>query len=341
MSRGVGLVQMESLALNQAGKMMVFAANGSMALAKKVVAHLGIDLGNSSVTRFSDGEINMRINETVRGADVFVIQSTSPPVNDNLMELLIMIDALRRSSAGRITAVVPYFGYARQDRRARSHDPISARLVADMISTAGADRILSVDLHCPQIQGFFRIPMDHLRGIYIFASHFKRYFKDMSEVAVVSPDFGSVSRSNAFADLLNVPMAIVDKRRPRDNESVIAHFIGNVQGKYAILVDDQLSTGGSLCNAARTVMEHGAKGVYAAVTHPVLCGNAVEQLNDSPLEEVVVLDTIDVPQHKLDACKKLHQLSVAGFVGEAIKCIHTSKSIGELFRVVGGYEDEY
>ena len=331
---------MDSLALKQAGKMMVFAANGSMELAKKVVKHLDMRLGSSSVTTFSDGEINMRINETVRGADVFVIQSTAPPVNDNLMELLIMIDALRRSSAGRITAVVPYFGYARQDRRARSHDPISARLVADLISTAGADRVLSVDLHCPQVQGFFRIPMDHLRGIYIFAEHFKRYFKDLSEVAVVSPDFGSVSRSNTFADLLNVPLAIVDKRRPRDNESEIAHFIGDVKDKYAILVDDQLATGGSLCNAAKTVMEHGAKGVYACVTHPILCGGAEERLQNSPLTQVLVLDTVEVPQHKLDACPKLKMLSIAHFVGEAIKCVHTSQSIGALFRIAGGYEDE-
>ena len=185
---------MEDLALNRGGQMMVFAGNGCMSLAKKVVSQLDITLGDSSVTRFSDGEINMRINQTVRGADVFVIQSTAPPVNDNLMELLIMIDALRRSSAGRITAVVPYFGYARQDRRAKSHDPISARLVADLITKAGANRILSVDLHCPQIQGFFDIPMDHLRGIYIFARYFEKAFKDLSQVVVVSPDFGSVAR---------------------------------------------------------------------------------------------------------------------------------------------------
>ena len=332
---------MDSLALKNAGEMMIFAANGSMSLAKKVVKHLGISLGDSSVSTFSDGEINMRINQTVRGADVFVIQSTAPPVNDNLMELLIMIDALRRSSAGRITAVVPYFGYARQDRRARSHDPISARLVADLITNAGADRILSVDLHCPQIQGFFRIPMDHLRGIHIFAQHYKKHFQHISDVVVVSPDFGSVSRSNAFADMLNVPMAIVDKRRSRDNESEIAHFIGDVRDKYAILVDDQLTTAGSLCNAANKVMEHGAKGVYACVTHPILCGGAEERIQASPLQEVYVLDTVEIPQQKFDRCPKLKMLSVAHFVGEAIKCVHTSQSIGALFKIAGGYEDEH
>ncbi|MCL1842512.1 MAG: ribose-phosphate pyrophosphokinase [Defluviitaleaceae bacterium] len=317
------------------GDIKVFAANAGQSLAKGVVDFLGIELGDSEVGRFSDGEINMRINETVRGADVFIIQSTSPPVNENLMELLIMIDAMRRSSAGRITAVVPYFGYARQDRRARSHDPISAKLVADMLTVAGADRILSMDLHCPQIQGFFHIPLDHLKGIYLFAEYFQKNIgDDLSDVVVVSPDFGSVSRCNAFANILEIPLAIVDKRRPRDNESEIANFIGSVEGKYAILLDDVLATGGSLCNAAVSVMEHGAKAVYAAITHPILCENAVERIQNSPIQELIVLDTIELPPEK--KINKIKSLSVASYVGEAINCIHNGRSIGDLFNVAGG-----
>lgn len=315
------------------GEIKIFCANANRKLAKEVVKHLGLELGDSQVSRFDDGEINMRINETVRGRDVFIIQSTSPPVNEHLMELLIMIDAMRRSSAGRITAVIPYFGYARQDRRARSHDPISAKLVADMISTAGANRILSMDLHCPQIQGFFNIPMDHLRGIYMFANYYKTGFGDLDDLVVVSPDFGSVSRCNTFADMLGVPLAIVDKRR-KDSGTEIAHFIGDVRNKYAVLLDDVITTGSSLCNAAKSAMEHGAKGVYACVTHPVLCADAVWRVANSPLEELIVLDTIEITPEKQHP--KIKALPVASFVGEAINCIHTGRSIGELFNIVGG-----
>lgn len=319
------------------GEIKVFAASANQQLAKAVVGHLGINLGNSTATRFSDGEINMRINETVRGADVFIIQSTSPPVNDNLMELLIMMDAMRRSSAGRITAVVPYFGYARQDRRARSHDPISAKLVADLITNAGAGRVLSMDLHCPQIQGFFNIPMDHLRGIYNFAHYYKEGFGDLSDVVVVSPDFGSVTRCNAFADMLDVPLAIVDKRR-KDNVTEIAHFIGDVRGKYAVLVDDVLSTGSSLCNAAATAVEHGAKKVFACVTHAVLSGDAIKRIEASHLEEILVLDTIEIPPEKQHP--KIKTLSVATLIGEAIKCIHYGRSIGDLYKSPNGFRVE-
>lgn len=326
---------MQNQPVSAFGEIKIFAASANKKLACAVVDFLGKDLGKSESTRFYDGEINMRVNETVRGADVFIIQSTSPPVNDHLMELLIMIDAMRRSSAGRITAVIPYFGYARQDRRARSHDPISARLVADMITAAGASRILSMDLHCPQIQGFFTIPMDHLRGIFRFADYFREDFGDLSDVVIVSPDLGSVSRGNAFANMLNVPMAIVDKRRPRDNESEIANFIGDVKDKIAVLVDDQLATGGSLVNAANSAMEHGAKAVYACVTHPVLCDNAIERIADSPLTELVVLDTIEVPESKM--IDKLRVLSVGEIMGKAINCIHYNQSIGELFRIADGY----
>ena len=336
------------------GEIKIFAANANEDLAASIARNLNVELGNSSVTQFSDGEINMRVNETVRGSDVFIIQSTSPPVNDHLMELLIMIDAMHRSSAGRITAVIPYFGYARQDRKARSHDPISAKLVANLLTTAGADRVLSMDLHSPQIQGFFDIPCDHLRGVYLFAEYYKNLFEDMSDVVVVSPDLGSVARCNGFADLLDVPLAIVDKRRPRDNVSEVAHFIGEVEGKTAILLDDVLSTGGSLVNAAATVKEKGAKAVYACVTHPVLAGDAVKLLENSELEEVVFLDTISIPKDipcdkiSLDLSvtsnfcdrichtrgdSKIKVLSAATILANAIYCIHNGKSIGDLYKI--------
>jgi ribose-phosphate pyrophosphokinase len=322
---------------NTISDIKIFAASANQQLAKGVVDYLGLELGDSDTSTFADTEIKVVVNETVRGADVYIIQSTCPPVNDNLMELLIMIDAMRRSSAGRITAVIPYFGYARQDRRVRSHDPISAKLVADMITKAGASRILSMDLHCPQIQGFFNIPLDHLKGIYLFSRYYqnkKGIGDNLSNIVVVSPDFGSVSRCKNFADILEVPLAIVNKRRVDDKKSEIDHFIGDVKGKTAILLDDVLATGGSLCNAAKTVMEHGAKTVLACVTHPVLCGDAIQNIIDSPLEELVVLDTIEVPPEK--QIDKIKVLSVAEYVGKAINCIHNNQSIGELFHTPDG-----
>lgn len=322
---------------NTIGEIKIFAANANPQLAQGVVEHLGLTLGKSEAGRFSDGETRIRVNDTVRGGDVFIIQSTCPPVNDNLMELLIMLDAMRRSSAGRITAVIPYFGYARQDRRSRSHDPISAKLVADMITKAGASRILTMDLHCPQIQGFFNIPLDHLKGVYLFANHYKSmdvFGGCMSDVVVVSPDFGSVARCKNFANMLNVPLAIVDKRRLDDHKSEIDHFIGDVEGKYAILLDDVLATGGSLCNAAKVVKDRGAKEVYACVTHAILCGNAVENIRNSPIKELVLLDTIALsPKKQLD---KIKVISVASYLGDAINCIHNNESIGELFNAMGG-----
>ena len=341
------------------GQMKIFSCNANKDLAAAIAGHLGVELGKSAVTQFSDGEINMRVNETVRGDDIFIIQSTAPPnVNDNLMELLIMIDAMSRSSAGRITAVIPYYGYARQDRKARSHDPISAKLVADLLTVAGADRILTIDLHSPQIQGFFNIPLDHLRGVYAFAEYYQRGFGDLSDVVVVSPDLGSVTRANNFASLLDVPLAIVDKRRPRDNESEVAHFIGDVEGKFAILLDDVVATGGSLVNAAEAVMEKGAKGVYACATHPVLAGKAVELIQNSCLTEVVFMDTIVVPDekpHEKIAMQltiesdftgkpvlrteggtkgaKIKVLSAAENLAKAINAIHQGKSIGDLYKV--------
>jgi ribose-phosphate pyrophosphokinase len=315
------------------GNIKLFTCNSNPQLAADIAVYLGNRLGQSSVSRFSDGEINMRIFETVRGSDVYVIQPTSPPVNENLMELLIMIDAMKRSSAGRITAVIPYFGYARQDRRSQSHDPISAKLVANLITTAGAHRILSMDLHCPQIQGFFDIPMDHLRGMYVFVDYIKDAFGDLRDIVVVSPDLGSVARCNNFAQLLDVPLAIVDKRRNPNiaDKSTIANFIGDVKGKIAILVDDVMATGGSLCNAAEAVMENGARAVYACVTHPVLSEDAVAKVAASPLERLVVLDTIEVPHHKLH--NKIEIRPVGPLFAEAINCIHQHKSIGNLLKM--------
>jgi len=317
---------------NKIGDIMVFCGNANPKMAGSVVDILGIEMGKSSTGQFADGETSVKVNETVRGKDVFIIQSTAPPVNDSLMELLILIDAMRRSSAGRITAIVPYYGYARQDRRARSHDPISAKLVADLITTAGANRILSMDLHCPQIQGFFNIPLDHLQGIYTFAEYYKEGFGDLSDVVVVSPDFGSVARCNRFADLLDVPLAIADKRRPDDGgDPIIRNFIGDVKGKHCILLDDLLSTGKSLCNAAELVMTYGAKSVHACITHPVLCGDAVETIANSPLEEVLVLDTIQIPEEKKHP--KIKEISIAPLLAKAIKGIHYNLSLGQLSKI--------
>jgi ribose-phosphate pyrophosphokinase len=311
------------------GDIKIFSLSGNPELARGIAEHLGVGLGDSDVTRFSDGEICMRINETVRGKDVFIIQPTSPPVNENLMELLIMIDALRRSSAGRITAVTPYFGYARQDSKARSHDPISAKLVADIITAAGADRVLAMDLHCAQIQGFFNIPVDHLRGVYMFERYYKEKFSDLSDCVAVSPDMGSIPRVRLFAQMLNIPVAIADKRRPKDNESEIVSFIGDVNEKTAILLDDVATTAGSLVHAADAVKERGAKNVYACITHPVLAGGAAELIDNSSLEELVVLNTVPVPEDKRGG--KIKVLSVAKFFGNAIDCIHKGESLSILF----------
>jgi len=340
------------------GAMKVFAANANKGLAEAVARNLGIELGNSVVSRFDDGEIKMRVNETVRGSDVFIIQSMAPPmVNDYLMELLIMIDAMHRSSAGRITAVIPYFGYARQDRKAQSHDPISAKLVADLLTVAGASRILTVDLHSPQIQGFFNIPLDHLRAVYSFAEYFKLGFGDLSDVVVVSPDVGSVTRCNNFATLLGetVPLAIVDKRR-NERGSVVANFIGDVKGKIAILLDDVVASGGSLVNAAEVVRDQGAKEVYACATHPVLAGDAVTKIENSVLSEIVFFDTIAIPgtiphetvttelsvdsdfsgePHLRKGVKgpKIKVISAAKTLARAIHRIHNDLSIGGMYRV--------
>ena len=326
---------------NNLGEIKVFAAGANQELAAAIVAkgeayNWGLRMGKSRALWFGDGESDIRIDETVRGADVFIVQSTAPladkSVNDHLMELLVMIDAMRRSSAGRITAVIPYFGYARQDRRDRGHAPISAKLVADMLTAAGADRILSMDLHSPQIQGFFNIPFDHLSGVYTFANYFASKYdpQDLKEnYVVVSPDFGSVTRCGIFAKKINgLPLAIVEKRRDPDTGApTTANFIGDVKGKHAIILDDVLSSGSSLRNAAEEVVnKHGAASVRACVTHPVLSGNAVDILAESILEEVLVLDTIQIPPEKQHP--KIKRLSVAELFSRAIHGIHHSTSIG-------------
>ena len=308
----------------------IFTANASSDLAKKIAEHLGVSLGDAQVGKFSDGEIYVNINETVRGSDVFVVQSTCDPVNDNLMELLIMIDAFRRASAGRITAVMPYFGYARQDRKAKARDPISAKLVADLIATAGADRVLTMDLHAPQIQGFFNVPVDHLLGVPVLAKFFREEMKDVLEnIVVVSPDLGSVTRARNFAQRLDAPIAIIDKRRPKANVSEVMNIIGDIKGKTAILVDDMIDTAGTITNGAQALIDRGASKVYACCTHGVLSGPAIERIKNSCIEQLVMLDTITLSdEKKIDQIKTL---SVAPIFGEAIDKVYEETSISTLF----------
>ena len=311
----------------------VFCANANREFAETVCKVLNLPLGNSTVTTFADGEVSVSIKETVRGADVFLVQSTSSPVNDNLMELLVMIDAVRRASAGRITAVIPYFGYARQDRKAKSRDPISAKLVANMLTVAGADRILTMDLHADQIQGFFDIPLDHLRGAPSFVEYYMNKFPEAvfdheNDFVVVSPDVGSVARARNFAQKVHMNLAIVDKRRPKANVSEVMNIIGDVKGKTCILYDDMVDTAGSLCNAAKALVEvGGAKEVYACATHGVLSGPAYERLENSVIKEMLFLNTI--PEVK--PCAKVKFLDVAPIFARAISHVHEGSSIADLF----------
>ena len=309
----------------------IFAGNSNPALAQAICKEIQIPLGSAEVGAFSDGENFVSIFETVRGSDVFVIQSTCGPVNDNLMELLIMIDALKRASAGRITAVMPYFGYARQDRKTKPRDPISAKLVANLITEAGADRVLTMDLHANQIQGFFDIPVDNLLGSPVFVDYFTEKYKDCHEdTMVVSPDVGSVARARAFATKLDMPMAIVDKRRQKANSSEVMNIIGNVEGKHVILLDDMVDTGGSICHAAKALMEiGGAKSVTACASHGVLSGPAIDRINESVLDEMVFLDTI--PPKKGVKCDKIKYLTVAHMFAEAIEHIYEETSVSKLF----------
>lgn len=308
----------------------VFSANANQDLAEAIAAKLGVKLGDAKVLKFSDGEIGVNINETVRGQDVFIVQSTSYPVNDHLMELLIMIDACKRASAGRITAVMPYYGYARQDRKAKARDPISAKLVADLIAKAGADRVLTMDLHAAQIQGFFDIPVDHLLGVPILAPYFNEKFAgNKDDVVVVSPDLGSVTRARNFATRLDVPIAIIDKRRPKANVCEVMNIIGDIKDKICIIVDDMVDTAGTLCNGANALKERGAKEVYACATHGVLSGPAIERIQNSVFDELVILDTICQPEEK--KIDKIKFLSVAEVFAEAIKRIYDDTSISEIF----------
>ena len=310
----------------------VFAGNSNPELAEHICSELYRTLGKADVAQFADGECSVSVFEPVRGKDVFIVQSTCNHVNDNLMELLIMIDAMRRASAGRITAVIPYFGYARQDRKAKSRDPISAKLVANLITTAGADRVLTMDLHAAQIQGFFDIPVDNLLGSHLFVKHFVNMFgKGNEDVMVVSPDVGSTARVRAFSMKLGVNMAIVDKRREKANQSEVMNIIGNVEGKTCILLDDIVDTAGSLCGAAKAISEiGGAKKVYACATHGVLSGPAIERIENSCIEELLLLDTIPDPTDK-PACSKIKYISTAPVFAEAIRRIYEEVSISNLF----------
>lgn len=308
----------------------IFTGNSNPKLAQDIADALGMSVGQAQVGTFSDGEISVNIAETVRGRDVFVIQSTNEPVNDNLMELLIMIDAFKRASAGRITAVMPYYGYARQDRKAKARDPITAKLVADLLTAAGADRVLTMDLHAAQIQGYFNIPVDNLMGESILANYFiDKGFKNREDVVIVSPDLGSVTRTRKFADRLNAPIAIIDKRRPKANVSEIMNIIGDIEGKTCIMIDDMIDTAGTITNGAAALKKLGAKEVFACCSHAVLSGPAIERLDESVIEEVVMLHTIDLPEEK--KISKFTILPVAPTLAEAIRRIYDNESVSKLF----------
>ena len=311
-------------------KLMVFTGNANPELAKLVVERLDIPMGEATVGKFSDGEITVEINENVRGKDVFIIQPTCAPTNDNLMEVLLMADGLRRASATRVTAVVPYFGYARQDRRPRSaRVPISARAIADMMVGAGIDRVLTVDLHADQIRGFFSVPVDNVYGSPILLDDIAR--QDYEDLIVVSPDVGGVVRARAIAKQLDVDLSIIDKRRPKANVAEIMHIIGDVEGRTCVLVDDMVDTAGTLCQAAAALKKHGAKKVVAYCTHPVLSGPAIERLTSSDLDELVVTDTIPLSA-EAQASGRVRQLTCAGLLAESIRRVNNEESISAMFR---------
>ena len=309
--------------------LMVFTGNANPALAKKITDILKIPLGNAAVSKFSDGEISVQINENVRGGDVFVVQSTCTPTHTNLMELIIIVDALRRASAGRVTAVVPYFGYARQDRRVRSaRVPITAKVVADMMVGVGIDRVLTVDLHAEQIQGFFDVPVDNVYASPELLDDInQQHYEDL---LVVSPDIGGVVRARALAKLLNVDLAIIDKRRPEANVAEVMHIIGDVSGRTCLLIDDMVDTAGTLCNAAKALKENGANKVVAYATHPVLSGNAINNLNNSVMDELVVTDSIPLSE-EAKTCSRIRQLSLANMLAEAMKRVSNEESLSEMF----------
>ncbi len=305
----------------------ILSGNSNRKLAQDIADYLEVPMCHADVLHFSDGEIGLNVYESVRGADVYIVQSTSYPCNDNFMELLIMIDAMKRASAGRITAVMPYYGYARQDRKAKSRDPITAKLVANLLTTAGADRVITMDLHSPQIQGFFDIPLDHLTGMNIITDYFARLHLD--DMVVVSPDAGSVKRTRKLARALGCPFAILDKERPRPNQAEILNVIGEVKGKNCIMVDDMIDTAGTICGGANAVIKMGAKSVHAACTHGVFSGAAIERIQESAITELVTLDTLDIPQEK--RIDKIKILSTGNLFGRAIDYVHFGRSLSKLF----------
>ncbi|MDN7247571.1 ribose-phosphate diphosphokinase [Planococcus shenhongbingii] len=310
--------------------MKIFALNSNPELAEEIAKHVGLPLGKSSVTHFSDGEIQINIEESIRGCDVFIVQSTSEPVNENLMELLIMIDAVKRASARTVNVVMPYYGYARQDRKARSREPITAKLVANLLETAGATRVIALDLHAPQIQGFFDILIDHLLAVPLLSDYFLNDSGiDLDNVIIVSPDHGGVTRARKMADRLKAPIAIIDKRRPRPNVAEVMNIVGNVEGKTAIIIDDIIDTAGTITIAASALVKSGAKEVYACCTHPVLSGPAVGRINESVIKELIVTNSIALPEEKKTA--KIKQLSVAKLMAETIVRVHEQKSVSTLF----------
>ncbi|SDB28059.1 ribose-phosphate pyrophosphokinase [Pseudidiomarina indica] len=310
--------------------MKLFAGNATPELAQKIADRLYIKLGSADVGRFSDGEISVQINENVRGSDVFIIQSTCAPTNDNLMELIVMVDALRRASAGRITAVMPYFGYARQDRRVRSaRVPITAKVVADFLSSVGVDRVLTVDLHAEQIQGFFDVPVDNVFASPVLMEHLR--VQEFHNPVVVSPDIGGVVRARAIAKLLNdIDLAIIDKRRPRANESQVMHIIGDIEDRDCIIVDDMIDTGGTLCKAAEALKKKGARRVFAYATHPVFSGNAFANIRDSLIDRVIITDSIPL-NPEMKSLSKVHQLTLSGMLSEAIRRVSNEESISAMF----------
>jgi len=309
------------------GQIKLFSGNAHRKLAEAICKELNVPCGNCEVGKFSDGEVFVNIAETVRGCDVFIIQPTSTPVNDNLMETLILIDALKRASAGRISAVIPYYGYARQDRKTKAREPITAKLVANLLTQAGADRVVSMDLHAGQIQGYFDIPVDHLSGVPILANHFKDLIGE--ETVVVSPDIGGVVRARNFANILDLPIAIIEKRRPKANVSEVMNVIGDIQDKNVILVDDIVDTAGTITKAAEVLKDFGAKRVYACATHAVLSGPAIERIENSVIEKFVVTDTIPLTDEK--KIDKIEVVSVAPIFAEAIRRIHLNESVSILF----------
>ena len=312
---------------NNYPNMKLFSCNSHPGLAQEVADYLGIEVGKSTVSKFSDGEISVSIWESVRGKDVFVLQSTNDPVNDNLMELLIMADALKRASAGSVTAVIPYYGYARQDRKAKARDPITAKLVANMITAAGIDRVITMDLHAAQEQGYFDIPVDHMIGQPLLTKYFRE--KNLEDLVIVSPDHGSVTRARNMANPLNVPMAIVDKRRPEPNKSEIMNIIGDIKGKNCVILDDMIDTAGTICNAAHALMDMGATSVYAAATHAILSGPAIERIKNSPIKEMVLLNTIPLPEEK--QLPNITVLSIGENLGELIRRVHLRECVSDLF----------